>query len=195
MIKIEDLKKLLENSKLKFKETETGLIIFKEDEYNHLFEIKQVLKVFGVKQSDIELTDDGTIVKSKEFDSQKLKMLLSPYFPLENMKVISAFELKLEGLFLDINEDAEASADDLGEVPTDNSAVVSNDDNLNQFEDIEDLAKYLDNKLNINIAIVDDNTIEIETTDELVEFLNTIENLLENFDVEIYEDITKITKK
>ena len=35
---------------------------------------------------------------------------------------------------------------------------------------------------------IDDNTLEIPTSDEIVEFLKSIEDKLENFDIEITDD-------
>jgi hypothetical protein len=184
MIKIDDIKKLLETSNLKFRETENGLVIFKEEEFNYLFEIRQILKTFGISNDDLTLTDEGTIVNAKQYDAQKLKMLLSPFYPLEKMEVIDPYHLKIKDLFIDtLNEDdsadANGSADDLGDVPTEPEGIVG----------IDDLAEVLDKEFpDVEIAIVDDNTLELPTIDEIVEFLKSIESQLENFDITINDD-------
>jgi hypothetical protein len=191
MIKFEDIKKLLENSNLKFKEAENGLVIFKEDEYNHLFEIKQILRTFGITDNDLTLNDEGTVVNAKQYDSQKLKMLLSPFYPLEKLKVIDPYHLLIQDLFVDtLNEDdggdvsADGSADDLGEVPTNPEALVT----------IDELADMIDKEFpDVEIVIVDDSTLELPPAEEVIEFLKSIENQLENFDIVITDD--KITVK
>jgi len=184
MLKINDIKKLLENSNLKYKELENGIVILKEEEYNHLFEIKQILTTFGVTNNDITVNEEGTIVNSKQYDAQKLKMLLSPFYELDKMEVIDSYHLLIKGLFIDdINEDnsgdADGSADDLGKVPTEPEAIVSVDDVANKIN-----SEFPD----VDIAIVDDNTLELPVTDEIIDFLKDNENEFENFDIIITDD-------
>ena len=184
MIKLEDVKKILENSNIKYKEIENGIVILKEERYNYLFEIREILKTFGITNDDLTITEDGTLIKSKQFDSQKLKMVLSPFYPLDKMEVIDAYTLKMVDLIIDsLNEDADGSADDLGEVP--DATADDEDESLG----IDELSQLLDNKFpETDIIIVDDNTLEIPTSDEIVEFLKSIEDKLENFDIEITDD-------
>ena len=41
MIKLEDVKKILENSNIKYKEIENGIVILKEERYNYLLSLNQ----------------------------------------------------------------------------------------------------------------------------------------------------------
>jgi intein-encoded DNA endonuclease-like protein len=184
MLKIDDLKKLLENSNLKFKETENGIVVFKEEEYNHLFEIKQILKTFGISDDDITLDTEGTIVNAKQYDAQKLKMLLSPFYPLDKMEVVDPYHLKINDLFIDnLNEgedlDVNGSADDLGEVPEAPEGLVS----------IDDLANVLNKEFpDAEIVIISNNEMELPSIPEIIDYLKSIEDQLEKFDIEITDD-------
>jgi len=191
MLKIEDVKKLLEKSNIKHKEIENGIVIFKEEEFNHLFQIKQILVTFGISDEDLEQSAEGTIISAKQYDAQKLKMLLSPFYDLEKMEVIDTYHLLVKDLIIDtLNEDegevADGSADDLGEVPTDGGA--------SEGFTIEDLASKIDATFpNSDVLIVDDKTIELPATDEMIDYIKSLEDDLKDFDVEITDD--KITIK
>jgi len=177
MINLNDIKKILEKSNLKYKETINGLIIFKESD-DVIPQIIDVLKTFGVKQDDIVISDEGTLINSKLYDARKLQILLSPYYPLDKLIVKDKYQLLIKDLFIDgLNEGADGSIDDLGDTPVD--SIVT----------IDDLAQLLDNEFpNIEIFIISDNEIELPYSDELVDFFKSIENDLENFEVDIYDD-------
>jgi hypothetical protein len=184
MLKIEDIKKLLETSGLDYKEVDNGIIIFKESSFEFLDNMKEILKAFGVKNEDISIVDDGTIVKTKDFSAQKLKIVLSPYYPLEKMEVIDSYTLKIKDLMIDkITESEEVepngSADDLGDTPEEGEGIVG----------IDDLTQIIDSKFpDVEIVIVSDNKMELPTIDEIIDFLKSIEDQLENFDIEITDN-------
>jgi len=173
MLKMNDIKKILENAGIKFKETDNSIIIFKEDTEED--KIAEILKSFGIDNTQIEIVDEGTIVKSKSNSSQRLKMILSPFYPLEKMEIIDANNLLLKDLYLNIPTNEEG-IDDLGDTGVSPLGVV-------------ELAEILDKEFpNIEIVLVDDDEIELPVTDDLIEFLNNIEDKLSNLDVIITDD-------
>ena len=124
-----------------------------------IIKIREILKTFGITNDDLTITEDGTLIKSKQFDSQKLKMILSPFYPLDKMEVIDAYTLKMVDLIIDsLNEDADGSADDLGDTPEEGEGIVG----------IDDLTQIIDSKFpDVEIVIVSDNKMELPTIDEI----------------------------
>jgi len=194
-----DIKKLIEaDTSLILKEIPEGLIIKRADGAADVDveEIKVLLSKFGVKPTDLEVVENGTIVRSKNYNSQKLKMLLAPFYKLGELVVIDEWALLLQDIFLvdvdsSVTEDADGSADDLGSVPTDGA---SND----TLDDIESIAALLDKQTNgaVEISIVADNTVEVPFSEDILDFIKNNDNtIFANCDVEVTNEVITIRFK
>ena len=194
-----DIKKLIEtDSTLVLKDIPEGLIIKRADGAADVDveEIKVLLSKFGVKPTDLEVVENGTIVRSKNYNSQKLKMLLAPFYKLGELVVIDEWALLLQDIFLvdvdsSVTEDADGSADDLGSVPTDGA---SND----TLDDIESIAALLDKQTNgaVEISIVADNTVEVPFSEDILDFIKNNDNtIFANCDVEVTNEVITIRFK
>jgi len=194
-----DIKKLVEaDSTLVLKEIPEGLIIKRADGAADVDveEIKVLLSKFGVKPEDLEVNDSGTIVRSKNYNSQKLKMLLAPFYKLGELVIIDEWALLLQDIFLvdvdnSFTEDADGSADDLGEVPTDGARNET-------IDDIESIAALIDKETNgsVEISIVADDTIEIPFSEDILEFIKNNENtIFASCDVEVTDEVITIRFK
>ena len=194
-----DIKKLIEtDSTLVLKEIPEGLIIKRADGAADVDveEIKVLLSKFGVKPADLEVVENGTIVRSKNYNSQKLKMLLAPFYKLGELVVIDEWALLLQDIFLMdvddvVTEDADGSADDLGTVPTDGA---SND----TLDNIESIAALLDKQANgaVEVRIVADDTVEVPFSEDILDFIKNNENtIFANCDVEVTDEVITIRFK
>jgi len=194
-----DIKKLIEtDSTLVLKEIPEGLIIKRADGAADVDveEIKVLLSKFGVKPADLEVVENGTIVRSKNYNSQKLKMLLAPFYKLGELVVIDEWALLLQDIFLMdvddvVTEDADGSADDLGTVPTDGA---SND----TLDNIESIAALLDKQANgaVEVRIVADDTVEVPFSEDILDFIKNNENtIFANCDVEVTNEVITIRFK
>jgi len=209
-LNFEDIIKIVENdSTLIVKSIDEGLIIKRLQDDNTFDEIMLILSKFGVKSTDITVTEEGTLINSNHYNSQKLKMLLAPFHNLEEMEVKDAWNLLLRNVFFseikdpmtgEIKEDgaeASASADSLGEVPNGTpSTPTSGNSESSVPQTIEDLAKTLDGILNnVNISIVSDTELELSSSDDIVNTIKDNEKLFDGFEVTILPDLITIVKK
>jgi hypothetical protein len=209
-LNFEDIIKIVESDKtLIVKSIDEGLVIKRLQDDNTFDEVMLILSKFGVKSTDITVSEEGTLINSNHYNAQKLKMLLAPFHTLEEMEVKDAWNLLLKNVFFteikdpmtgEIQEDsadASASADSLGEVPTGTPSTPSSGDSESAVpQNISDLAKTLDGLLNnIEITIVSDTELELEMSDDIVSIIKNNEKMFDGFEVTILPDLITITKK
>jgi len=204
-INFEDIKKLVESdSSLIIKQIGEGLVIKRADGSvtPDVEEIVTILRQFGVKDSSIEIVDEGTLVESGSYNAQKLKMILAPFYKLGELKVFSTWKLLLKGIYIVeedlksvpeiLKEENNGSADDLGTVP---NGQPNNNKNVTAVT-IEQIATILDKNFGneCNIEILSDSELIVNPiSDELIKFIENNVDLFGDAEIVIDDDNITIT--
>jgi hypothetical protein len=183
MINFEYIKSIIEaEGSLSFTESNGMLIIVEEDVSKAQTDVSNILAKFGIRNKDFIVTPEGTKVISKDLTATKLALLLAPFIDKERLELVGTYEILVKGLALNITEKdiEEETIDDIegGE------AVVA----VQEFLDVESLAKAIDEEFNCDVNLISNSLVETESKSDIIEYLITNEDKFKNFDIEITSD-------